>query len=193
MLCTLIAAVVIGCLLPTTSVHAQSSASKELNRLFDEQWDWLLANNPGIATFVGDRRYNDRLGDQSAAAILQRRTEASEYLRRAKAIDPAELDATERVSRSVFIRNLTNNLEMQSFFGSLPLTSAHPITQRTGPQFGLPEMVRATRFTSVADYEAYLKRLGSIPLFLDQTIEQLRVGANSGWTPPRGTLADVPA
>lgn len=190
----LIVAVMMVCVLSltTTEAHAQGNAGKQLNSLFSEYWEWVMATNPGFATFLGDGRYNDRLTDQSAAAILKRRAEADEFLRRATAIDPAGLEAQERLSRAVFIRDLTKSKELQRFYGALALTSAHPVNQRFGPQFGLPELVRSTRFTSMADYEGYLKRLAAIPMFLEQTTEMLKTGATNGWTPPRVTVQDVP-
>ena len=147
----------------------------------------------GYATFVGDRRYDDRLGDQSATAILQERAAVAEYLRRAEAIDPTGLDSADRISRAVLIRTLASRQELNNFFKSLPVTGAYPVTQTNGPQFRLLQLVRATRFNTVADYDAYLKRLDAIPLSLEQTIEQLRIGAARGWTPPRVAVQGVPA
>jgi len=193
-LVALVFAGLLGCaFLSAAPARAQGNASKELNALFVEFWEWVLVTNPGYATFLGDRRYNDRLGDQSAAAILKRRAEADGFLRRAQAIDPASLDAADRVSRAVFIADLTNEKEIVSFYGGLAVTNAHPVNQRFGPQFGLPQLVRATPFNSVADYDAYLKRLAAIPLFLEQTTEMLKVGAASGWTPPQVAVKGVPA
>jgi uncharacterized protein (DUF885 family) len=183
-----------GTTLPASAVAAeQSKASRELNALFDEYWEWVLVNNPGYATFLGDRRFDDRLGDQSAEAIRKEGVEAKAYLQRATAIDPASLTADERVSRDVFIRDLGSEIEIRTFYGNVPIRVANPVTLQFGPQLGLPALVRATRFSTVAEYEAYLKRLGAIPLFLEQITAQLKAGAANGWTAPRVAVLGVPA
>jgi uncharacterized protein (DUF885 family) len=190
-----VAAGCLACALAASGLvaRAESRASAELNRAFDEYWEWSLARNPGFATFVGDARYNDRLGDLSADAVLRERAEAAAFRRRVEAIDPAGLTTEQRVSREVFLRDRASRERLEKFFGELPLRNAYPVTQTFGPQFFLPQMVRSTRFASTADYEAYLKRLAAVPVFLDQVTEQLSLGAAHGWTPPRVTVQAVPA
>ena len=189
-----VAAGCIACALaaPAFVARAESRASAELNLVFGEYWEWSLARNPGFATFVGDARYNDRLNDLSADAVLRERGEAAAFRRRVEAIDPAGLTTEERVSREVFLRDRASRERLEKYFGDLPLRSAYPVTQNFGPQLLLPQMVRATRFATTVDYEAYLKRLAAVPVFLDQVTEQLRLGAAHGWTPPRVTLQAVP-
>ena len=180
-------------LMAALSAGAQSSASIELNRLFEESWDWVMMTSPVYATFVGDRRFNDRLSDLSPAAVMRDRATGRAFLQRAEAIDPATLTASERVSRSVFIREFKNRQRINQFFGELPLISAYPVTQTFGPQIVLPQLVRATSFNRVDDYNTYLRRLNAVPVFIDQTIDQLRLGAANGWTPPRVALQGIPA
>src|SRR5512146_419784 len=42
---------------------------KQLHDLLAEQWEYTLRTNPEFASILGDKRYNDKLGDYSQAAI----------------------------------------------------------------------------------------------------------------------------
>src|SRR5205823_7450662 len=50
-----------------------ANATAQARALFAEQWQWTLREFPEFATFLGDHRHDDRLSDQSAAAVLRRR------------------------------------------------------------------------------------------------------------------------
>ena len=47
---------------------AGPSATERLHELFEREWQRDLAENPLLATYRGDPRYNDRLPDLSPAA-----------------------------------------------------------------------------------------------------------------------------
>ena len=51
---------------PLDARAAAATASAELARVIDAQWQADLAADPLLATSVGDARYNDRLPDASA-------------------------------------------------------------------------------------------------------------------------------
>ncbi len=51
---------------PNTSVDERV---KQLHKLLDEQWEYTLRTGPEFASILGDKRYNDKLGDNSQAAI----------------------------------------------------------------------------------------------------------------------------
>ena len=55
------------------SLFAQDSdleaRRKTLDSLIKEQWEYTLKNDPIFASIIGDKRYNDKLGDESVDAI----------------------------------------------------------------------------------------------------------------------------
>src|SRR5262249_11732848 len=61
---------------------SQSDVPAQARVLFDEYWQWTLREYPEFATYVGDHRYDDRLSDQSAAALAKRNAARAEFLRR---------------------------------------------------------------------------------------------------------------
>ena len=69
-----------------------ADATAQARALFAEQWQWTLREFPEFATFLGDHRYDDRLSDQSAAAVLRRRAARAGFLERADKIDIVDKD-----------------------------------------------------------------------------------------------------
>ena len=170
---------------PTAQAHA----------LFVDYWEWLMRESPELATRIGDRRYDDRLSDQSAAAVDRRRAARADFIERAAKVDAAALAQADRVSLRIF----RYQLEQAAAFDKLctPLSCSFgsfwsPVTQFNGPQFDLPSLVSATRFASVGDYDAYLKRLDALPVQIDQLIARMETGMKLGWMPAKIAIARVP-
>ena len=59
------------------------------NALFEESWQMNLKLAPTLATAIGDYRYNDKLGDNSLAAIASRHQINAGYLASIKAVSPS--------------------------------------------------------------------------------------------------------
>ena len=55
------------------------------------------------------------------------------------------------------------------------------VNQMRGPQFALPQLVRATLFRDEGDYRHYLARLQAMPEQLRQLQIQLDAGRAAGW------------
>src|SRR3954454_8614122 len=58
-----------------------------LNKLLAEQWEYTLSNAPEFASILGDKRWNDKLSDNSQAAIDADLAKTREFLQRFQAID----------------------------------------------------------------------------------------------------------
>src|SRR5262245_44378253 len=176
----------------TTAVNGSAS---EARALFDEYWQWIMREFPEFATYLGDHRYDDRLTDLSVAAIARRRAERAEFLGRATRIDGASLEAADRVSLRVFRYQLEQRAALDALCA--PLSCSYdgfwsPVTQFYGPQFDLPQLMDATRFASIADYDAYVKRLDAVDVQIDQLIVVMEAAMKQGWMPPKVAIARVP-
>ena len=68
------------------SVKPPAERVAQQNALFEEQYESDLRNFPERATAFGDYRYNDRLNDDSLAAIAQRHKTDEDFLHRLDAI-----------------------------------------------------------------------------------------------------------
>jgi uncharacterized protein (DUF885 family) len=173
-----------------------ANASVQANTLFDEYWQWVLREYPDFATlYFGDHRYDDKLRDESAAAVLGRTEAAATFRKRSDQIDAALLTPQERVSLRMLQFRLDAALAINKGHGSLPFgvyDSWAPVTQMGGLHLELPQLANAARFRSVADYEAWLKRLDAVPGSVAQLIERMQLAVAAGWVPPKVAIAGVP-
>ena len=161
---------------------------QQLLSLFNEEWEYELRTNPEWATTLGDKRYNDRLSDNSAEFFQSDLEQTRKFLARFEAIDPAGLPHQDGLSRELMIRELRQNIEGAQF--------THwemPVNQMGGPHLELPDLVTLTPFDTVTDYENYLSRLRQIPHLFDQVTANMQRGMRDRLMPPRYLLEKVAA
>src|SRR5512142_1620914 len=84
---------------------------KALDDLIVEQWEWQLRNAPEFASILGDRRYNDKSSDVSAAAMRRHDQQTRDFIRRFQAINPAGFSEQEALNRELMLRNLRDDDE----------------------------------------------------------------------------------
>src|SRR3954471_13313293 len=65
------------------------AAVDALHNLFDADWEYTMQQNPQFASFLGDRRYNDKWEDVSLANIQRQYQHTQENLKKLAAIDRA--------------------------------------------------------------------------------------------------------
>ncbi|MGO9273919.1 MAG: DUF885 domain-containing protein [Terriglobia bacterium] len=173
------------------SIAAQSPPSlesrrKALNDLLAEHWEYRLRNSPLFASFLGDKRWNDKLDDLSQEAIDKDLEETQKFLTRFEAIDTSGFPEQEALNKTLVVRDLQMQLEGARF-----KPWEMPVDQQNGVQVWLPDLVTVLSFQSVKDYEDYLSRLRQMPRLLDQTVIQMRKGMNDQLMPPRFLLEKV--
>ncbi len=168
------------------AVSPVESRRKGLNDLLAEQWEYKLRTSPIMASFLGDKRWNDKLDDLSPEAIDKDLQEAQRFLVRLEAIDTSGFPEQEALNKTLMVRDLKMQLEGARF-----KPWEMPVDQQNGVQIWLPELVPVLSFQSVKDYEDYISRLRQIPRVLDQTITQMRKGMDDKLMPPRFLLEKV--
>jgi uncharacterized protein (DUF885 family) len=180
-------------LLPLSALHAQTQTApdletrrKALNDLLHEEWEHRLSNSPLFASFLGDKRWNDKLDDFSQETIDRQLADSRKFLARFEAIDTSGFPEQEALNKELMVRDLRETLDGARF-----KPWEMPVDQMNGVQVGLPQLVVILSFQSVKDYDDYISRLNQIPRFLDQTIVQMRNGVNDKLMPPKFVLAEV--
>jgi uncharacterized protein (DUF885 family) len=182
------------------AVAAQGGADQRFSALATDHWEWYSRDLPEGSTLRGDNRYNDRLTDQSPAAVQARRTHWLELAQQLRSFDPSQLSSQNRVSLQVLTTIVGNRNRIDGFLRDAPYgvldpylqMGWSPVTQMYGPHFVLPLLARSTTFGTAADYEAYLKRLAAIPTLLDQYQHQMRAAVEAGYVPPAFAIRRVP-
>lgn len=163
--------------------------SARLHALFERHWEARLRTEPEWASYRGEPRYNDRWLDNSPAGIAERDALAREALAAARAIDPAALSATDRVSREVFIDQRVHEVALQAHDG----WRGRSLRSLWGYQTRLVDVMRVMPMDTPAQVEQLLARLAAYPRSVDQEIERLRRGLAAGWGSPRPVLERVKA
>jgi uncharacterized protein (DUF885 family) len=166
---------------------ADRSAAQQLHRLFDAEWERGLRENPLEAAFVGDRRYDDRWPDRSTDALARRHADDLKVLEELGAIDPEQLDESDRLNRDLFGRMYRD--QVAAYEWGLQYL---PITQRRGVQ-SANQIAELLPFATPKDFENWIARLNGIGPFVDQSIALMREGMRRGLTQPRVIMERVPA
>ncbi len=162
--------------------------SKTLAALFSQIWEQQLRNSPEFASAIGDKRYNDRLDDRSAAAYNQRLERETGYLAQLAAIDTAGLSEQEQLSKELMLRHLIED-QQEAVFKPWEM----PINQRSGIVVDLPQLAGLVSFATVKDYDDYIARLKQVPTAFQQVTDDLDRGIADQRTPPRYLLEKVSA
>jgi len=166
---------------------AQNAEAEKLNALFARDWEWTLETSPTFASFLGDKRYNARWGDQSLEAIAARNQHSIETLAALKQIDRAKLSAGDRVNFDLFQESAETSIQFHQT--RLYLL---PISQRGGIQTA-DELADQINFQTVKDYEDWIARLDAFPVYMDQTLALLREGKANGMLWSKQVLNRVPS
>ena len=153
---------------PGNSVESRLAAQ---NALFEESWQTDLKLSPTRATAVGDYRYNDKLGDNSLAAVAHRHEINAGFLARIKAISPEGFSEEDRTSHDLFLRNLQEGMDDYDL-----KDYEMPVNAQGGIHTNLADLPNAVPLDSVKHYEDYIARLHQIPKALLQTEEVMRAG-----------------
>ncbi len=165
---------------------APADAVTQLHALFDAAWERDLRENPLVATYQGDARYNDRWPDLSAAAIEASHRADVVTLAQLGKIPRAALPAAEQLNYDLFAREYEQRLAVWPFKPWL-----YQINHQGGVQT-LSELAEQLPFNSARDYADWLARLRGLGAHIDQHIELLRSAAREGRTQPRVIMERIP-
>ncbi|MCC6819142.1 MAG: DUF885 domain-containing protein [Verrucomicrobia subdivision 3 bacterium] len=170
-----------------TLAAAKTTDAERLHQLFQLDWDRSLIESPEFATEVGVPGQDHRWSDISLPAIARRKRELQAPLKVLRAINRAQLNATDQLSYDLF----RNNQE-QAVEGTRFPTEYFQITQLNGIPQDIARLLAIAPHATIPDYEHLIARLNGVPGLVDQTLVLLKQGLTAGITPPRVTLRDVP-
>ncbi|HEV7644889.1 MAG TPA: DUF885 domain-containing protein [Pyrinomonadaceae bacterium] len=161
--------------------------TKQLYALFDEVWEAGLKDNPTFASFLGDKRYNDRWSDRSLVSYERRQQYRIATLNRLKKINRAQLSSADQLNYDLFKKDLDENIEGNKFQAYLM-----PLSQQGGIQTQ-DELAEFISFDKVKDYEDWIARLNAFPGYMDQTIALMREGQAKKILRAAAVMSRVPA
>jgi uncharacterized protein (DUF885 family) len=163
------------------------SHSERLHKLFEINWEYRMIEYPEYATYVGYPGQNHRWIDNSLESIERRKRELRDPLRVLETIDRSELSEVDQLNYDLFKRNIEIGIEGTRF-----KSEYLQISQLGGVHQQAAQVISVMSTFTIEDYNDIIERLEGIPVMIDQAITLLGKGLESGITPPRITLRDVP-
>lgn len=163
---------------------ASAGQGEDLISLVEAYYDAHLELNPIEATYIGDHRFDDRfvvdIGPEYLDATFALETD---YLALVEAIDPAELNTQDRLTREMFLRARRQTLDGWDFPGHLlPVNQFHGMPQLLAA-LGSGESIQP--FETPEDYDAWVSRARGFAPWVDQAIANLRQGMADGVVLPK--------
>jgi uncharacterized protein (DUF885 family) len=168
------------------SPSTPAQREKALNEVFSDYWEQQLKDSPEFASTLGDKRYDDQLSDYSAAGYNAQLEHDRAFLDRLGAIDTAGLPAQEQLSKDLLVRKLVEEQEQARF-----KPWEMPVSQFSGLDLDLPQLVPQLSFDTADDYDHYVARLSKVPTAFAQITDSMMTGMDDNRVPPKYLLEKV--
>jgi len=166
---------------------APDTAVAALHQLFDTEWQRSLQESPETATYLGDKRYNDRWDTLTLEAIAASHAGDRAALIQLQEIARDQLPPPEQLNYDLFRYQLEDRIEGYGYRRFLI-----PMNQRGGVQTA-DEILDLMRFESLQDYEDWLQRLRALPALIQQNQALLEAGVREQRLNPRIVMQRIPA
>ncbi len=164
-----------------SAVEAEQDVNAAITAFFDDSMKARLALNPIQAERLGDRSNNDKwpqLTDEAADISLQLYKDQLAALR---AFDFDALSEKNKLSYRIFEITAARFIANDRW-----RDYGYPVNQMFGWQTGVPtHLMTVHQVRSIADAEAYIKRLRGIEVLMGQLAENLQSRAEEGILAPK--------
>ena len=162
-------------------------ANEGLDQLFEDYRNYEMEQNPFAATAAGDHRFNNRVPDVSAIAQSRRLDARKKFQKRLQTIvGLSGLTSEDQLSAQVLGFILQHDIELAEF-----APWRIPFVSDSGFHTEFGYVISATPFRTENDYLNYLLRLTALPDYLQQNINNLRIGLEDGFTQPKEIMEFV--
>lgn len=151
----------------------------EVATLADEFVEAMFDAEPLWPVLLGIPSSRSGLADLSAEAEQAYHAKLTQFIRRARDLDPADMSAADRVTREVLINQAQGGLdEIDSRWAGFNVSGLF-----ASPAAGLLSSLPMVPVTDAGEGAAQLLRLEAIPTFLQQSLQRLRDGIAAGLLP----------
>lgn len=163
-----------------------NDATRALHELFREDWEHRTRAHPEWASYLGDKRYNDRWTDHSEEGFKARHEHTLENLARLEAIDRSALSPEDQLNYDLF------QDEQKTAADEYSTNWRYIALDARGGIQTLDNFSEQLSFGCAKDYEDWIARLEALPTLMDQTISLLREGLRCGIKHSRVVMQRVP-
>jgi uncharacterized protein (DUF885 family) len=161
---------------------ADQDTDNSFRKIYQQEWAWRNSQS-GIQSSGEAQPNGGQLDNVDAASQLKRQQYWQETLNELDAIDPENLSQEAQIDYAVYHAQIANLLAAQNFKQwQMPFNSDSAFWSDIGYQLG------SNNLRTRADYQRYLQRLGEIPDYMGQQIDNMRLGLARGFSVPREVL-----
>lgn len=162
-------------------------ASAEANKLFDEIFMAGVMRNPVYQTYLGIKDDYDKWYDLSEENTAKELEIAKQNLAKIKEIDTSKLDAQTKVSHTLFVQQLENQIADHKW-----RFHNYPVNQMFGTHSQIPAfLINQHAIKSEKEAQDYVARLVGAEKVLDQVIDSLKARAEKGIIAPKFVFPHV--
>jgi uncharacterized protein (DUF885 family) len=186
----LAAALFAGLPLQATAADAVSAAGGQLSSLAERYYEEQARFDPVTSTFFGDNRFDDLLPMTIMPSVRARQFAMFHgVLEDLMRIDRSKLSADDLITYDLLNDEMNKRLRFESFkehllplnhMDSLPVVLAN-LGSGQGSQ----------PIATVAQYQAYLKRIAALPQWIDAAIANMRTGMKENIVQPKALMVSL--
>ncbi|MDG1858413.1 MAG: DUF885 family protein, partial [Emcibacteraceae bacterium] len=159
------------------------SASEQLANLFEQERAWYYAENPGTGLSDQQRPVPDRMQAVTPIDQQRRMDDNQSFLDKLNSIDKSALSDADQLNHDLFRFMLNSRLTMAKH-----RTWRMPILSDSGFHTRPPMSLRSVTFLKADDYQTYFLAMNDIPRYIDENIENMRLGVKENFTMPKVVL-----
>ena len=161
---------------------ATHDTDTRFRQIYSQEWAWRNGQ-AGVQTSGETQVNNGRLDRVDAASQMQRQNEWAQVLKQLDGIDVKQLSPEEQINYAVYRAQIQNLLAAQQFKQwQMPFNSDSAFWSDVGYELD------GDNLHNLKEYRGYLDRLGQVPAYFSQEIDNMRDGLARGFSVPRDVL-----
>ncbi|WP_290612581.1 DUF885 domain-containing protein [Arsukibacterium sp. UBA3155] len=125
----------------------------------------------------------DRMPDMSPAALSARQQQRLNWQQQLQQVNVAQLSEQNQINHAILMYRLANDIDEYRFNAHLT-----PLTSESGFHTSVAMMLQRSALRQLADYENYLQKLATVPVYMQQQTDWMRQGLLTGITQPKAVL-----
>jgi uncharacterized protein (DUF885 family) len=167
---------------------ARTDAARQVDAVANDYWTSFIQTFPLAGIFLGvPESPNDRMGDNSIAAVRAFEAKEDRWLDRLHAVRAESLEGQPQdATYGVLLETLEASRQ-----GRVCRPELSPLSQQQGWQLFLPVIAQLQPLGSDENRTAALRRWHQVSRYVDTEITDLREGLRLGYTQPKGNAEAV--
>lgn len=172
---------------PIATAEQQIYASAQANKQFDEIYKAGVMRSPMLQTYLGIKKDYDKWNDISEENTLKELAITKANLATIKAMDTTDFDAQTKISHSLYIQRLENNIADHKW-----RFHNYPVHQMRGLHSQIPAfLINQHSISNEKEARDYISRVQKSQKLLGQLVDNLKLREERGIIAPKFVFAHV--